>query len=101
MPPVAPDTGLAALEMTVVALALRDPLWSVDEPRRWTWGPQAQARRLQLANPRLEALRRFVVLARHGRRIESTLEAAVLLAAGFSQGQIHHTNALIRQHGDA
>jgi hypothetical protein len=86
--------SLAPLERTVVAMALRDPLWSVPGTRRWLGPEDRRGRRLYLANPRLEALRRFVVLRSHGRdgRDET------LLTAGFSPGQIHEALMLARLH---
>lgn len=99
MPPDDPETPashLAPLERTVVALALRDPLWSVpgDNPtgrRAWLRRDDQRGRHMQLANPRLEALRRFVVLRRHGQG-----EGTSLLTAGFSPGQILETLTLAR-----
>jgi hypothetical protein len=99
MPPDDPETPvchLAPLERTVVALALRDPLWSVPAespagPRHWFRRDDPRGRHMQLANPRLEALRRFVVLRRHGQG-----EGVNLLTAGFSPGQILETLTLAR-----
>lgn len=74
-----------ALERQVIALAARDRLSSLATARR----PIAQALfgvqpARALADPRLEALRRFVVLCRHGHRgAESSRQA--LIATGFSR----------------
>ncbi|WP_343616263.1 hypothetical protein [Novosphingobium sp.] len=95
----APPQSLASLERTVVALGLRDPLWSVPRPRRWFHLTQPQAERLQLANPRLERLRRFVILLRHGQPIED--DATVLLTSGFSPGQILEARLLTDIHAAA
>lgn len=95
MPPDAPPDAsahLAPLERTVVALALRDPLWSVPGRRTWLNRDDQRGRWLHLANPRLEALRRFVVLRRHGREGQDE----TLLTAGFSPGQILETLTLAR-----
>src|ERR1044072_6336661 len=62
--------SLSALEWSVVAIAEHDRLSSLDEPGRISramgrlFGTQTNGR---LADPRLEALRRFAVIAwRHG-----------------------------------
>ncbi|HZU63989.1 MAG TPA: hypothetical protein VFF98_09925, partial [Novosphingobium sp.] len=84
---------------TVVALALRDPLWSVPRPRRWFRPGPPRAERLQLANPRLESLRRFVILRRHGQ--DSGDGATTLLNCGFSPGQIREAGRLADLHSGA
>ena len=75
---------LTTLERQVIALAEREPLSSLSTGRR----PIARALfgiepARALADPRLEALRRFVVLSRHGRR-EATASGDVLVGLGFS-----------------
>jgi hypothetical protein len=97
--PSTPLQSLAPLERTVVALGLRDPLWSVPRPRRWFQLSQPRAERLQLANPRLEHLRRFVILLRHGQTIGD--EATTLLTSGFSPGQILEARMLADHHAAA
>ncbi|WP_206245100.1 hypothetical protein [Novosphingobium terrae] len=92
---------LAPLERTVVALALRDPLWSVPtwrapHPRRWFHVSRPDVAWLQLANPRLERLRRFVILLRHGQPVED--DATTLLTCGFSPGQILEVRMLTDLH---
>lgn len=106
MPPDDPELllsdtpqALAPLERTVVALALRDPLWSVPRPRRWFRIGRPRTERLQLANPRLEGLRRFVILLRHGQAGED--EALPLLIRGFSSGQILEARMLMERHAAA
>jgi len=84
-----PD-GFSALEWSVIALAGRDPLSSLDIPGRIASALATlfgQRGNLGLADPRLEALRRFVVLARHARAALPDDEMARFLAAGFSRAQ--------------
>lgn len=78
------------LEWTVIALARRDGLTSLDAP-----GPIARAlgslfglgRQSMLADPRLEALRRIAVHAWHRGYTLPISEVKRFLAAGFTSGQ--------------
>lgn len=75
---------LTSLERQVIVLAAREPLSSLSTGRR----PIAQALfgvepARALADPRLEALRRFVILHRHERR-ETTSSGELLVGLGFS-----------------
>ena len=83
-------TGFSALEWLVIALAKRDSLGSLREPSRigvalvrlfgGRGGPK-------LANPQLEALRRFAVLAWHRGHNVPRSELAAFRDAGFSPNQ--------------
>lgn len=84
----------------MVALGLRDPLWSVpglaNRFHRWLH-VDGQGERLHLANPRLERLRRFIVLQRHGRTAlddQDNPGPSTLLITGFTQGQIREAQIL-------
>ncbi|HWI86380.1 MAG TPA: hypothetical protein VNT42_08675 [Sphingomonas sp.] len=80
----------SALEWTVIALARRDGISSLDTP-----GPLARAlgslfglgRQSRLADPRLEALRRMAVHAWHRSYTLPVSEIKRFLAAGFTAGQ--------------
>lgn len=82
---------LSSLEEQVVSLALRDRLGSLEEPnwlertvaRLFGLAPRGRA----LADPRLEALRRAVVVTRHRHHLPDT-QAAELREAGFAAAQI-------------
>lgn len=93
---VAASEGLTSLEWLVVALAQRDRLSSLETPGRIAtmlgtlFGSRPNPR---LADARLEALRRFVVLVRNLRDRLPQGETARLLAAGFSRAQAR----LVRQ----
>jgi hypothetical protein len=84
-------SGFTALEWTVIALARRDRLSSLEEP-----GPIARAvgglfglgRQSSLADPRLEALRRFAVHAWHKGYTMPVSEIKRFLATGFSAAQL-------------
>jgi len=84
-------TGFSALEWLVVALAQRDHLSSLRQPGRIgaalsrLFGGNGSEPRL--ANPRLEALRRFAVLAWHRGHNVAASEFAAFRAAGFTSGQ--------------
>lgn len=83
-------TEFTALEWTVIALARRDHIASVDTP-----GPLARAlgslfglgRQSTLADPHLEALRRIAVYAWHRGYTLPVSEIKRFLAAGFTSGQ--------------
>ena len=88
---------LSRLESEVVALADREPLSSLLTARR----PIARALfgiqpATALADPRLEALRRFVVLHRHGHR-EAQASGEALVGLGFSARLLDDVRALVTQ----
>jgi hypothetical protein len=82
--------GFSPLEWTVIALAQRDRISSLEAP-----GPLARAlgslfglgRQSGLADPRLEALRRVAVHAWHKGYTLPVSEIKRFLAAGFSTAQ--------------
>ena len=81
---------LSPLEWTVVALAQRDRIASLDEPgaiARAFGGLFGLGRQSSLADPRLEALRRLAVYAWHKGYKLPVSEIKRFLAAGFSAGQ--------------
>lgn len=83
-------TDFSGLEWSVIALARRDRLSSLDTP-----GPLARAfgslfglgQSSTLADPRLEALRRLAVQAWHRGYTLPVSEVKRFLSAGFSTGQ--------------
>ncbi|WP_404713963.1 hypothetical protein [Sphingomonas sp. MMS24-J13] len=83
-------SGFSALEWLVVALARRDSLGSLRTPGRIgsalsrIFGGRGEPR---LANPRLEALRRFAVFAWHRGHNVPPSELAAFRDAGFSPNQ--------------
>lgn len=89
-PGASPSASLTSLEWLIVALAQRDPLSSIEKPGRIAmmlfalFGDRPNPR---LADPRLEALRRFTVLVRNLRDRLPSEETARFLAAGFSRAQ--------------
>lgn len=91
--------GFSPLEWVVVALAQHDPLSSLESPGRIAvalgllFGRQTNPR---LADPRLEALRRFVVAARHfGHRLPHG-EVTRFVEAGFSRAQVLRITELLQ-----
>lgn len=88
--PLPTDTGFSALEWLVIALAERDRVGSLRQPGRIAgaltriFGGRGEPR---LANPRLEALRRVAVLARHYGYNLPRSELSALLESGFSKAQ--------------
>lgn len=87
----AQSAGFTALEWSVVALAERDTLASLREPGRMSralgsvFGGGTSSR---LADPRLEALRRVAVHARHRGYALPMAEIHGFHSAGFSEGQL-------------
>ncbi len=83
--------GFSALEWAVIALAERDPPSSLAVPGRLSlamgslFGTTPNPR---LADPRLEGLRRFAVLAWQQGYALPSAEFAAFRAAGFMPGQI-------------
>jgi hypothetical protein len=98
---IATAVNFSPLEWLVIALAKRDPLSSINKPGRIAtalgalFGVHPNP---GLADPRLEALRRFVVLARNLRHRLPDREVAQFLSAGFShaQGKLIRSTALSR-----
>ncbi len=98
---VSSTASFSPLEWLVIALAKRDPLSSIGKPGRIAsaLGTLFGARpNPGLADPKLEALRRFVVLARNLRHRLPDREVAQFLTAGFShaQGRFLRNTALSR-----
>lgn len=90
-PPPAPELRFDQLERQVLLLARRDGAWSLgsrggglDVLLKRLFGA---ARPNVLADPRLEALRRFAVTARVGGIAAVQREAAAFLAGGFTAEQ--------------
>ena len=83
--------GFSALEWSVIALAKRDPLRSIDEPGRLSralgglFGAGTSSR---LADPRLEALRRLAIHAWRRGFALPVGEIERFLAAGFTEPQM-------------
>jgi hypothetical protein len=94
-----PDRGLlSALEHDVVALSLFDPLSSIDPPSAvhsalirlfGTYPPN------HLADPRLEALRRYCILRRETKGALPAAENDRILSAGFSETALMQADALV------
>ena len=94
--------AVAPIEREVVQLASRDSRWSLRTPGRidkaleWVFGWKPTNR---LADPRLEALRRYAVMFRlHGDRLP-TEETSRLLAAGFMRGAVEELRRMIPARG--
>lgn len=93
---------LTPLERAVIALSCKDPISSLRPGgRRRGWIMGLPTGPLPLANPRLEALRRYAILRRvHGAaKIEAERER--LREAGFGHEQIEEVDDLVdpsRQH---
>lgn len=83
--------GFTELEWSVVAIARRDPLSSIGTPGRFASKIDAflgKRRTPPLADPRLEALRRFVVADQHMGKYLPDSEIARFVSAGFSQAHV-------------
>lgn len=81
---------LSALEWSVVALARKDRLWSLDKPGRIATALAVLFKpphNHMLADERLEALRRIAVLGWHYGYTIPTAELKRFLRAGFSPAQ--------------
>lgn len=89
--PAPTAAGLSPLEWSVVALARRDRLASLDRPGRLSIALGAvfggRSRSPHLADPRLEALRRMAVLSWHRGFAVPANELKTFLRAGFSTAQ--------------
>jgi hypothetical protein len=93
-----PGRRLDRLERDVLLLSRGDTRWSLHPPgpaRRLVARLFGRAAPNRLADPRLEALRRFaVLLRRHGPRLRAEEEAR-LVAAGYDAGRIAQARRLI------
>jgi len=100
-----PDTpALSPLEWSVVALAQKDRLSSIERPSRiaLAMGRLFGSRRsTDLADPRLEALRRLAVIAWHRGYAIASSEIRRFLEAGFSMAQYELVLASISRGRDA
>ena len=84
------EPQLSALEWSVVAVARNDSLASLREPSRLGMAMAAlfgTRQNPKLADPRLEALRRFAVLAWHHGYTLPVSEIKIFMKAGFSADQ--------------
>jgi hypothetical protein len=85
-----PSAGLTPLEWSVLALASTDRLSTLRKPGRIgiAWGHLFGKRHNpELADPRLEALRRVAVLMWHDSSLVPHVQHEALIAAGFTQAQ--------------
>lgn len=86
-----PKTGFSALEWSVIAIAQRDTLRSLGTPGRMSraigtvFGRGTASR---LADPKLEALRRAAVYARHRGYAMPVTEISNFHENGFSEAQM-------------
>lgn len=87
------------LERAVIALSRNDPAWSLTRQgpvARWVcargYGPQP------LANPRLEALRRYAILRRIKGKSLAKQEYELLCEKGFDYKKINEINKLLTPH---
>jgi hypothetical protein len=94
---------LTATERQIVAIGLRDPLSSIARPDRLTlatWRLFGFRPANKLADPKLEALRRYAVVARRSpERIG--LERVELGLLGYSDSQIEEAQHLVDDVGEA
>ena len=84
-----PETGFSNLEWSVVRLARVDSLWTIRTAGRlrrfWNW--VVGRGNPELANPKLEALRRMAVLTWHYGFTVPGDDVANFISAGFSPDQ--------------
>jgi len=88
--PATAEPQLSALEWSVVAVARNDSLASLREPGRLGMAMAAlfgTRQNPRLTDPRLEALRRFAVLAWHHGYTLPVSEIKAFMKAGFSADQ--------------
>ena len=98
-----PAADFSALDWSVIRLTANDRLWTIRPAGRvrrfWNW---LQGRgNLQLANDRLEALRRMAVLSRHYGYTVPGEDVADFLAAGFTLDQYELLVSSIRRAASA
>jgi hypothetical protein len=97
-PSVAPRPSFSALEWSVIALARRDRLGTLNQPGRISKAIASLFglwRDSTLADGRLEALRRMAVLAWHKGHTVPVSELRAFKAAGFSSDQYEMLQASI------
>ncbi|MEG3175082.1 hypothetical protein U1872_02490 [Sphingomonas sp. RB3P16] len=85
------DAGFSALEWSVIALAQRDTLGSLNTPGRLSralGGLFGRGTSSRLADPKLEALRRAAVHARYRGFALPATEIAHFESVGFSEAQM-------------
>jgi hypothetical protein len=90
-----PDMMMTTIELAVIALARQDPLSSVKPSWRSALFLSDPRPHLPLANPRLEALRRYAVLFRLQRRGVTEAEHERLRSAGYDPQQIRMIENLV------
>ena len=98
------EATLSPLEWSVVALAQKERLSSIDRPGRvaLAMGRLFGSRRNpDLADPRLEALRRLAVIAWHRGYAIATAEIRAFKQAGFTMAQYELVLASISRGRDA
>ena len=87
--PSAPADNFSDLEWSIIRLAQVDALWTIRSPGRlarfWNW--LLGRGNPELANPRLEALRKMAVLSWHYGFAVAGVAVADFLSAGFGLGQ--------------
>lgn len=95
--PAPAPSGLSPLEWSVVRLARNDRPGSLDAPGRFRRWFRAALRlpNPQLADDRLEALRRMAVLTWHHGLTVPGREVAAFLAAGFTPDQYEAVTAAV------
>jgi MipA family protein len=87
---------LTRLERTVITLALGDPASSLNRQSnltRWLFGPRQG--RSPLADPKLEALRSYVVLRRRYGMTRAAPQSRSLREAGYCLSDLSHIDRLI------
>ena len=90
---------LTALEEQVVAVSLGDPLSSLMvRSNIFLWFVGHRSRSLPLANPRLEALRRYAILSRTSNQALPQDECDRLVLAGYDAQQKEAIDLLIAPH---
>lgn len=93
------SNAIAALERQVIALSLDDPLSSLKTRNRiYRWAFGGNTRSLPLANPGLEALRRYAILSRLFGEIRARSERDRLINAGYNAVQMEAIDTLLATH---
>jgi hypothetical protein len=84
-----PKPDISNLEWSVIRLARVDRLWTIRAagPLRRFWNMVVGRGNPELANPKLEALRRMAVLTWHYGFTVPGEDVSAFLSAGFSPGQ--------------
>lgn len=86
---------LTRIELAVIALSRHDPLPQAKEQGRFSALVFGRRPQLALANPRLEALRRYAIVVRLTRGVPQEAERARVLNAGFDPTQIAEIDRLL------